>query len=181
MFLLNSEYALDGACPSALSFEDKLSGKGKTMSEQRVIAFDLFGTLVEMPVQHHPYRKAIAVLELDPEATRKKAMTRSQAFADLFHNLPAKERVCLEKLLKEELSRIRPYPEVPGVLERLVSAGYRLCVISNLAAPYVAAMDRLPRYLFEAEVMSCEIGAVKPELLSTRRRLGEWGYLSSLC
>lgn len=133
------------------------------MFKQKVVAFDLFGTLVEMPVQHHPYRKAIAALKLDSEAIRRKAMTTSLSFADLFYGLPAEECVCLEKLLKEELSSIRPYPEVMDVLEKLVGKGYRLCVISNLAAPYVAAMDRLPRHLFEAEVMSCEVGAIKPE------------------
>lgn len=133
------------------------------MHNGNAIALDLFGTLVEMPVRHHPYRQAIVALGLEPAIVRRQAMTRSLAFAELFPALPTGERVRLEELLAAELSSIRPFPEVPDTLEKLHAQGYRLCVISNLASPYVAAMEKLPRHLFGAEVMSCEVGAIKPE------------------
>lgn len=102
-------------------------------------------------------------------------MTRSPTFGELFRDLPAKERLRLQKLLTAELASIRPFPEVRNTLKRLHAEGFRLCVISNLAAPYVAAMELLPRHLFETEVMSCEVGSIKPEAAiynEAARRMG---------
>lgn len=133
------------------------------MFAPQVIAFDLFGTLVEMTARRHPYAKAIRLLGLAPKAARRQAMTSPLSFQEFFKDLSREDTLVLKNALDIELESIRCFPEVPLVLKQLRERGYRLCVISNLAAPYAAAMDRLPRHLFEAEIMSFEVGAIKPD------------------
>jgi len=57
-----------------------------------------------------------------------------------------------------------PYPQVPGVLERLISMGKRLGVISNWdpsAKPILSNLGLL--HHFEIAVISCEVGVSKPD------------------
>lgn len=127
-----------------------------------LIAFDLFGTLVELTVQHHPYRQAITRLNLDKGEIRRRAMTQSIAFSQLFFSPSPADIMHFKTLLAEELDSIRVFPDVGETLERLHAMGCRLCLISNLAKPYREALKRLPRHLFEAEILSFEVGHLKP-------------------
>lgn len=71
----------------------------------------------------------------------------------------------LELDLGEEIRSLKLYPEVPQVLRALRDRGYRLGVCSNLAYPYVLPATRLLGEMIDAAVWSCEVGAIKPDIV----------------
>ncbi len=60
------------------------------------------------------------------------------------------------------------YQEVIPATERLISelkgAGYRLFVLSNMSKDYIAFLRQMDVFRhFEGEIISCEVGLIKPE------------------
>jgi HAD superfamily hydrolase (TIGR01509 family) len=50
------------------------------------------------------------------------------------------------------------------LIAELKSAGYRLFVLSNMSKEYIEFLRKMPVYqYFEGEIISCEVGLVKPE------------------
>lgn len=85
---------------------------------------------------------------------------RIEVFAEergLSHLVPI-----LQSELDQELARVRCFSEVAQVLGRLRAAGKRIVVCSNFAQLYGKIVRQLSLSL-DGYVMSCEVGAAKPD------------------
>ncbi len=130
----------------------------------RAVAFDAFGTLVEITDKHRPFAK------IANRATRQ------------FLRLPMTERMSLSQMaslagvavsdrelelltfeLNHELACTLAYPEVKFVLSTLRSRGLRTAVASNLAEPYALPIMELLGDLLDTTCFSFEVGTVKPD------------------
>ena len=50
------------------------------------------------------------------------------------------------------------------LIAKLSAAGYRLFVLSNMSKEYIAYLRQMPVFkYFEAEIVSCEVGLIKPQ------------------
>jgi putative hydrolase of the HAD superfamily len=79
----------------------------------------------------------------------------------------------LEELFSAMLPSLVPVPDVVQLIEALRTAGNRLYVLSNLQRASLAYIEATYDIfaLFDGRVVSCEIGACKPELAIYRHLL----------
>ncbi|PWG01949.1 HAD family hydrolase [Sphingosinicella humi] len=129
------------------------------------IAFDCYGTLLQIHDRRHPYGTLAALSggRLDPSpmivplelagvvSTNKRSIEIDQA-----------KLRALEADLAAELASVRPISGARETLRALRRRGYRLATASNLAPPYAEPLRRLVGGLVDVECLSFEIGAVKP-------------------
>lgn len=126
----------------------------------KAVAFDAFGTLVEIADERRPY---VQIARASRGGVLALSITRPldlAAFADLCGVEP-----CLEWSadLEAELASIRPFAESRAVLVALRRAGYRIALASNLALPYAAPLKALFADLVDDACLSFEVGAAKPD------------------
>jgi HAD superfamily hydrolase (TIGR01549 family) len=138
---------------------------GTGSASVRAIAFDVFGTLLLSP-SPIPYRH---LLQTNEPAERRRLMTSGDSLVAHAQRLGSKvttvELLCD---LQTELDQISLFPDVTEAIDTLRRWGYRLAACSNLASDYVPIVRKsLPS--LDAYVMSCEVGAVKPEPAIYRR------------
>ncbi|HEV2538370.1 MAG TPA: HAD family hydrolase [Frateuria sp.] len=130
----------------------------------KAVAFDAFGTLVEIHDKRRPYArlaKAAALpLARSPmcEPIDLDAMTHLCGLA-----LDAREMDILHEDLQAELASTQPYPEAREVLEELKRLGLRTAVASNLALPYARPIEAQLGALLDVSCMSFEVGFEKPD------------------
>lgn len=130
----------------------------------KAVAFDAFGTLVEIHDKRRPYARlakaAAQPLARSPmcEPIDLDAMVRLCGL-----NLSASEMDTLQADLQAELASTHPYPEVQEVLEELKRLGLRTAVASNLALPYARPIADKLGHLLDVSCMSFEVGFVKPD------------------
>ncbi|ABR91642.1 hydrolase, HAD superfamily [Janthinobacterium sp. Marseille] len=137
----------------------------------RAVAFDVFGTIVEIGDKRRPYKQLMQkIYKAGREKDLKDAellMSTNIAFSNvpsLFDmNLSPEEISLLEKELMSELSTITLYPEVLFTLNSLKEAGYKIGLCSNLATPYAKPVKELLPFELDAYAWSFEVGAIKPE------------------
>ncbi len=140
----------------------------------KLVAFDLFGTLVFGNAEPGPYTRICRELEVSRHELSVVAQTVNCSVADLIDRLApmkpeAARRATAERVQQElahDLSRIALFPESVQVLSALQSRGYRTAIVSNLATPYAAPALELLRshsVLPETCIWSFEVGAKKPE------------------
>lgn len=137
----------------------------------KAVAFDVFGTLVNIDRPTRPYRKLVRLLH---EAGRPRqrddgiramssAINLRQA-ARLFGGMISEDALnALEAELREEIESITLFPDAAPTLLALKARGIKVALCSNLAAPYgPPVLDLLP---FEPDfcAWSYEAGAVKPQ------------------
>jgi len=137
----------------------------------KVVAFDVFGTLIRMAVKNHPYRK---VLKYAKDAGRKPRQDDARFL--MTQNLPP-ERIfehmgisiplgLLQQFYSEvaaELTSLTLFDDVIPVLDALAKNEIRVALCSNLAMPYGEAIDRLLSDYHFIKCLSYEVGAIKPE------------------
>ena len=119
------------------------------MKRARVVSFDLEGTLIDRSFSDHVWLTAIPTLYaesrgLSLEQAREIVLREYEEVGDerlewydiayWFNRLGI--RGDWRRLLEENSHLIRPYPEVPGVLERL-SKRYTLIIVSNTAREFM--------------------------------------------
>ena len=76
--------------------------------------------------------------------------------------LTAKEVAHLDRELRAEVESICLFDDVIDTLTTLRTRTYQIAICSNLTRPYaIAARKLLPKW-FATEVMSCEVGFIKP-------------------
>lgn len=126
----------------------------------KAVAFDAFGTLVEIVDQRRPY---VQIARASQAGVLASSITRPldlAAFADLCGVEP-----CLEwnADLEAELASIRAFAESRAVLAALRRASYRIALASNLALPYAAPLKALFADLVDNACLSFEVGAAKPD------------------
>lgn len=137
----------------------------------KAVAFDVFGTLVNIDRPTRPFRKLVRLLH---EAGRPRqrddgiramssAIDLRQA-ARLFGGLISEDALsALEAELREEIESITLFPDAAPTLLALKARGIKVALCSNLAAPYgPPVLDLLP---FQPDfcAWSYEAGAVKPQ------------------
>ncbi len=149
------------------------------------VAFDLYGTLMtlDQPLLHRevpplfavPGRRWLALvrstlLRRPFEDTAAMAAAIAQALGK-----PGLARRC-EELLRDEVASARLLAGALATLEFLARRGFRLGLISNLSSAHVAPLESAGLTgLFDAIVLSCRDGVVKPEAEAFRllcERLG---------
>lgn len=136
-----------------------------------LIAFDLYGTLVQFGTMHHPFRKVLLWAREQGRAPQsddaRKLMTADKDCCELLAALgifpPANMLAQLHQEIQEELASLALFDDALPTLGVLANQGVPLAICSNLAKPYGAVIDRLlPQFNF-ARHLSYEIGAIKPD------------------
>ncbi|MEN5346798.1 HAD family hydrolase [Achromobacter mucicolens] len=137
----------------------------------KAVAFDVFGTLVNIDRPTRPFRKLVRLLH---EAGRPRqrddgiramssAIDLRQA-ARLFGGMISEDALsALEAELRAEIESITLFPDAAPTLLALKARGIKVALCSNLAAPYgPPVLDLLP---FQPDfcAWSYEAGAVKPQ------------------
>lgn len=138
--------------------------------DYKVIAFDVFGTLVKVEPNRSPYKKLMKWLK---EQGRKPAPDDATVILSTFggftevaklfgKDIPAQLLQELNEDLRDDLRAITLYEDTTSTLERLRQSGFKLALCSNLAKPYgEAVFSMLPK--LEAYAWSYEVGSIKPE------------------
>lgn len=134
----------------------------------KAVAFDCFGTLVQITQPSHVYRELVSCLAKHFQPPAKKAVmsnrwSLAETAMQLGVELTEPQRLAMEARLADELRSIECYPETRAVLLELRSRGYRIAVCSNLARPFAAPVEALLGKYFDARIWSFEVGAIKPD------------------
>lgn len=133
----------------------------------KAVAFDCFGTLVQVTRPSHVYRELISLMAKHYQPPAKKAVmsnrwTLSDAARQFGVPLTEQDLLAMEVRLADELSSIECFAETRAVLLELQSRGYRIAVCSNLALPFAAPVEALLGKYFDACIWSFNVGAIKP-------------------
>jgi 2-haloalkanoic acid dehalogenase type II len=134
----------------------------------KAVAFDCFGTLVQVTRRSHVYRELISRMAKHFQPPAKKAvMSNRWSLGEAAHqlglSLTDSELLAMEARLADELASVECFPETRAVLLELQSRGYRIAVCSNLATPFAAPVEALLGKYFDATVWSFDVGVIKPD------------------
>jgi len=137
----------------------------------KAVVFDAFGTLIRIGTRLRPYRQLQRAMERYGRSPQSddavRMMTTRGGIATIAAacrvHVPPDVLAPIEADLLAELETISLYEDTTEVLRQLRTAGFRLGLCSNLAAPYgVAAKLLVPGV--DAYAMSYEVGALKPDV-----------------
>ncbi|MDT3376812.1 HAD family hydrolase [Labrys neptuniae] len=126
----------------------------------RAVAFDAYGTLVEITDKRRPYERVARARTINPLVSPITQELDLIAFADRCGLVLNAQ---WQSDLAAELKSIRPFEEGRDVLTALHRAGYRVAVASNLALPYETPIRACYGDLLDVACLSFEIGAAKPD------------------
>ena len=136
-----------------------------------LIVFDLYGTLVQFGIMHHPFRKVLLWAREQGRSPQpddaRRLMTADKDCGELLATLgifpPANMLAQLHQEIQEELASLTLFDDALPTLDELANQGIPLAICSNLAKPYGAVIDKLlPQFNF-ARHLSYELGAIKPD------------------
>ena len=136
----------------------------------KVVAFDVFGTLVKIGTRRSPYKKLMKWLRDDgrkPEfSDAATIMSINGGFEEIVAHfgkqIPSQLLLELNTDLKFELQRINLYEDTIFTLQKLSASRFKLALCSNCALPYgKIAYSLLPQ--FDVYAWSYEVGTVKPD------------------
>lgn len=135
------------------------------------VVFDAFGTLVEMPVRRHSYRRLRELAVAAGRAPRPDDAARIMGVdcdiwgvADwLGVQVSVEAREEISTSLAFETESIRLFPETEATLLALKRLNVRIGLCSNLASPYGPPVDALLPFRLDAYAWSFEVGAVKSD------------------
>ena len=137
----------------------------------KVVAFDVFGTLVRIERPTRPFRKLVRLLH---EAGRRRqsddgirAMSNVldlRQAASLFGGMVSEEDLCaLEAELHDEIQSISLFDDAIPTMAALKDRGIKVALCSNLAAPYGPPVLKLLPVQPDFCAWSYEASAVKPQ------------------
>ncbi|NHZ91397.1 HAD-IA family hydrolase [Massilia sp. CCM 8733] len=126
----------------------------------KAVAFDAFGTLVEIGDKRRPFE---AILRLARSAPARSPMVGAVGLAELARACDVAPDPRHASDLAAELASIAPYPEARPVLIALRKRGLRIAVASNLALPYAQPLRDQLGDLVDTACLSFEVGHVKPD------------------
>jgi len=133
------------------------------LSNIKAVAFDAFGTLVDLGEKRRPFlRLADAALSMPMRSPMTEHMDLAGMAALCGLSISEDELAALTSDLHCELASIRPYPETIDVLKGVRNQGLRTAVASNLAMPYAAPLHEQLGSLLDVFCLSFEVGAMKP-------------------
>ncbi len=158
----------------------------------QAIIFDLYGTLVHLTEEKHPYSRLFADLFADlnlrtPEEfreARKTVLTEDfKSLTDLVNRIKPGAFLDLESYEQKvaaSVTSVMAYPETREVLTELRKRKFKLGLISNLASPYKEPFFRLGLHeFFNTVVFSCEVGLAKPDFGIYEKALRDLGLVPS--
>lgn len=149
---------------------DGFFGEGRSMAI-KAVAFDVFGTLVNIERPTRPFRKLVRLLHEagrprqrdDGVRAMSNAIDLRQA-ASLFGGMISEEDLnALEVELREEIQSITLFADASPTLIALKERGIKVALCSNLAAPYGPPVLNLLPIHPDFCAWSYEAGAVKPQ------------------
>ena len=138
------------------------------MQDKKLIAFDLFDTCMEFtitkPQENQEYDKLFAnlgILERKREI-QKILLTTNRDIENIIKDMiPGTNIDDFLKIyyqhIKKELASVELFPETKNTLSKIRDKGYKIAVISNISKPYTQALYRLLPYIFDYEVLSCNV------------------------
>lgn len=140
-------------------------------AQTKLVIFDLFGTLVEYGVMHHPFRQVLKWARDNgrrpkPDDARR-LMTVNGKLPELVAALGITapdwllEQTQLQ--VQEELASLTLYDDVAPTLSVLNAREIPFAICSNLASPYGSVLERLLANHQFIRCMSYEVGFIKPE------------------
>jgi 2-haloalkanoic acid dehalogenase type II len=134
----------------------------------KAIAFDCFGTLVNIDTPTHVYRDIVSRMPQYLRSSARRAVmthrwTLEEAVIQLGVQVGAAELAEMHERLALELASVSCFPESRAVLAELKTRGYRLALCSNLAQPFAAPVQALIGGYFDVTTWSFAAGALKPE------------------
>lgn len=132
------------------------------------VCFDAFGTLVGITDKRHAFRPLFKALS--PEKRRElkhRFMREDRPFTDWPEALgvevdPLALLDVMERMMIETGS-IALRPGMVDIWAQFRSEGLRLALCSNLSSDYVTALRSALPEPPEVEVLSCKVGAIKPD------------------
>ena len=132
------------------------------------VCFDAFGTLVEITDKRQAFRPLFKALLPDKRRELKHQLMREdRPFTHWPEALGAEvdPRVLLEVMERVmiETGSVTLRSGMAGIWARLRSEGLRLALCSNLASDYVTALRNTLPARPDVQVLSCQVGAIKPE------------------
>lgn len=135
----------------------------------KVIAFDAFGTLMQIGQSRSPYLKLMKWLKDNGRKPKlNDASVIMSNYVDFIELAQIFGRKIPEVLLQElredlvfEIQTIKVYEDVIPALIKLKKLGFKLALCSNLAKPYGEALSSLLPY-FDVSILSYEVGVIKP-------------------
>lgn len=139
--------------------------------EIKLVAFDLFGTLVRYGVMHHPYRKILRWAKENGRPPRqddaRQLMTINDRPEMVFNRMgiyPSDELLTqFYREIHAELHELTLFDDVSTIFKTLTERGVRIAICSNLAEPYGAVIEKLLSQYDFIRCLSYEVGAIKPE------------------
>lgn len=132
------------------------------------VCFDAFGTLVEITDKRKAFRPLFKALSPETRrALKHRLMHEDRPFIDWPEALgagvaPLTLLDVMERLMIETGS-IALRPGMADIWKRLHKEGLRLALCSNLASDYVPSLQSALPERLDVEVLSCRVGAIKPE------------------
>ena len=134
----------------------------------RAVAFDAFGTLVEIGDKRRPYGRLLSLAPPDVrvrlrERVMREPLTIEQCLREAGDAIGESDAASLRVDLDAELASIRLRPRTKALWHRLRGEGVLIAVCSNLAVPYGPPMLDLLPDAPDATVLSYEVGCQKPE------------------
>ena len=147
----------------ARAFTDAAAADGVVLDREAVLAAY---AEIEPVVEHEAYRRYRDVLA---ETARRVATRLGWSLA------PERAR-----FLPDSLAGWRPFPDTNPALARLVAAGYRLGILSNVDDDLLAGTRRHLDAAFEVVVTAQQVGAYKPapnHFETARARIGAGRWL----
>lgn len=130
----------------------------------RAVAFDAFGTLVEIGDKRRPYKKLLDAANSGPSRSPLLEPIGLEEMASVCgSSLAAEELAELANDLSCELASTHSYPEAASVLKRVKDLGLITVVASNLALPYAAPIRSLLADLLDVCCFSFNMGVAKPD------------------
>ncbi|MCK7616100.1 HAD family hydrolase [Roseibium sediminicola] len=132
------------------------------------VCFDAFGTLVEITEKRQAFRPLFKALSSEKRRGLKhRLMREDRPFTDWPEALGAEVApMTLLEVMERVMIETGSIALRPGMAEiwaRLRSERLRLALCSNLASDYVTALRSALPERPDVEVLSCEVGAIKPE------------------
>ena len=136
----------------------------------KAVAFDVFGTLIEIKNSQSPYKKMMKWLKQQGRKPQPNdaAMIMSldgnfETIASYFgYQLPAPLLAEMNNDLQHDLKYMRAFDDSIPMLLELKKLGYKLAVCSNAATPYGERVQHLLPPL-DAYAWSFKVGANKPD------------------
>lgn len=141
----------------------------------RNIVFDMVGVLMRFDTEGYYLSRGIgeadqAILRREVFRSLEWAMqdrgtiTEADAAAAIRARLPERLHAAARDFICRENRAILPVPGMEALLQDLKRAGYRLFLLSNTSAAYHRFRPQVPGIaLFDGELVSADVGLVKPD------------------